>query len=231
MSVHKNQQALQSLLARQPRAIEINRFLSDISCYQVIGLFNPWSETCLLDALPKAADCRHERLRSHFACPEPQLILIGEAPGFQGCRYSGVPFTSEKQLLQGNLPRLASDGRLTQRKRPFAEPSATILWRSLAALGIADHVVLWNAVPWHPIGPRGALSNRKPTRCELVLGLCYLERLLDLFAGTPAIAIGRSAQAAFAELSITPATVLRHPSYGGARLFEQGLREYWLGIT
>ena len=35
---------------------------------------------------------------------KPRYLIVGEAPGPWGCRFSGVPFTSERQLAQGELP-------------------------------------------------------------------------------------------------------------------------------
>lgn len=33
---------------------------------------------------------------------KPRVILVGEAPGYRGCRLTGVPFTSE-HLLMNNM--------------------------------------------------------------------------------------------------------------------------------
>ena len=69
-------------------------------------------------------DGRKRRLLQHFAC-NPIMILVGEAPSYQGCRFSGVPFTSQKVILAGRVPHIEERGRLTSRKLSFTERSAT----------------------------------------------------------------------------------------------------------
>ena len=93
----------------------------------VPGLFNPWTDHCARDLAPGSAPIeRLRRLGAHLDCAA-RLILVGEAPGYQGCRYSGIAFTSERLLCEGAIPRLAPEpARLTDRSRPFSEPSATI---------------------------------------------------------------------------------------------------------
>ncbi|WP_207653606.1 hypothetical protein [Clostridium peptidivorans] len=41
---------------------------------------------------------------------KPKIILVGEAPGYRGCRLTGVPFTSE-HLLMNNISGLEIFGR------------------------------------------------------------------------------------------------------------------------
>ena len=41
----------------------------------------------------------------------PQILLVGEAPGYRGCRLTGVPFTSELILVNG-LETLGLCGQL-----------------------------------------------------------------------------------------------------------------------
>lgn len=86
------------------------------------GLFNPWKERCEFDICDDAPQFRRERLRAHLNC-DAKFILVGEAPGYQGCRYSGVAFTSESLILNGTIPRIERPyARLTKRERPFCEP-------------------------------------------------------------------------------------------------------------
>jgi uracil-DNA glycosylase family 4 len=141
---------------------------------------------------------RRARLRDYLAArADARLALVGEAPGYRGARVSGIPFTSERQLT-GSGP---------------AEATATIVHRVLAELGLEEDVLLWNVVPTHP-GTR--TSNRPPSAEEIRAGRPFLE---DVVCGRRAVAVGRVAAAAL------DAPYVRHPSRGGARAFEHGLRD------
>ena len=126
------------------------------------------------------------------------IVLVGEAAGYNGARVSGLAFTSERQLT-GTGP---------------AEISATIVHRTLAELGIADDVLLWNLVPTHPHRPGVPLSNRRPTAAEIAEGLPFVERVAR---GRRVLAVGRLAQHALG------APYVRHPSHGGAAMFRARL--------
>ncbi len=69
-------------------------------------LFNPYHDTNPDFDLPQAAAIRQANLSSFLdSLPErPPVLLVGEAPGWHGCRFSGIPFTSELQLSNGILP-------------------------------------------------------------------------------------------------------------------------------
>src|SRR3954467_12115685 len=100
------------------------------------------------------------RLRAYLASRAgASTILVGEAAGYRGARVSGVAFTSERQLT-GTGP---------------AEASATVVHRTLGALGLAEDVLLWNVVPTHP-GTIG--SNRCPSRTEIDESRPFLDALL-----------------------------------------------------
>lgn len=186
------------------------------------GLFNPWTDRCEHDMQPNAARQRIERLRQHLEC-DARMILLGEAPGFQGCRYSGVAFTSESLLMQGAIPRIAAQGRLSDRRLPFSEPSATIVWRVLRALRLQDETILWNAVQLHPHRPGEPWSNRTPTREEIALGAPALCLLKKAFPKATFIPVGKKAEELLNKSGIAAAPYVRHPAYGGAAKFAEGL--------
>jgi uracil-DNA glycosylase len=151
-------------------------------------------------------------------------VLIGEAAGYQGCKVSGIPFTSERLILEARIPRIATDApRLTSRPRPWSEPSATTVWNTLHSLGIAKQTILWNAFPWHPHKPGLLHSNRTPTPAERLAGVAVLKQLLDLFPKALVFAVGRNAEWSLLQLG-RDATPLRHPSMGGAKKFAQQLQ-------
>ncbi|WP_018234275.1 uracil-DNA glycosylase [Thioalkalivibrio thiocyanodenitrificans] len=194
--------------------------------YNSDWVFNPWRDRCFdFDLCEAAPRQRLDRLKRHLECKHPTRILLGEAPGYQGCRYSGVAFTSERLLVEGVIPRIEPTPRITSRERPFSEPSATIIWGILEELGVAHETLLWNAFPWHPHGPGASLTNRTPSIKELRMGVGALEALLAHFQGVQVLALGRSAEKTLRMLGVSPKAALRHPSMGGAQRFREGLRD------
>jgi uracil-DNA glycosylase len=187
-------------------------------------VFNPWTDgDPTTDLAADAARRRIERLRAHLAT-DAAFVLVGEAAGYQGCKVSGIPFTSERLILEGVIPRIdAPSGRLSSRARPWSEPSATTVWKTLHALEIASRTVLWNAYPWHPHKSGNRHSNRTPLRTERLAGVPVLHALLRLFPTAKVFAVGRNAESSLAELGIA-ATSLRHPSMGGATAFARQLQ-------
>lgn len=187
------------------------------------GLFNPWKDRCAFDCDSRAPSAKLERLARHLDC-DPMLILVGEAPGYQGCRYSGVAFTSERLLLEGAIPRIPQlTKRLSSRRLPFSEPSATIVWRTLNNLGIAERTILWNALQLHPHREHSPWTNRTPTPRELALGASALSLLLAAFPAAGVVAIGRKAEFLMQSRGIAPLATVRHPANGGATAFAGGL--------
>ncbi len=203
-------------------ADRVARFIEDLAADAPAGCFNPWSETSPGEAEAGAA-ARRARLHAHLACPRVDLILVGEAAGYRGCRYSGIPFTSERLLLAGSVPRLPPlEQRISRRLRPWTEPSATVVWGALHDLGVAATTVLWNAVPWHPEGAGGPHSNRKPTAAERRAGLPWLEVILSLYPKAAVFAVGSTAAHSLQRLDAAFQR-LRHPAHGGATRFRRGL--------
>jgi uracil-DNA glycosylase len=129
-------------------------------------------------------------LESRWTAP---LLLVGEAPGKDGARWTGVPFTSQRQL-RGSGP---------------AEPTATVVQRTLNELGCEGEVLLWNASMLFAAG------NRRPLKTEV--DACA--HLLDLACRDRTVfAVGRVAQEA------TGAPYIRHPAHGGSAQFAEGVR-------
>jgi hypothetical protein len=201
------------------------RLLTDFAGAQV---FNPWADLDTgTDLVKNAVRARRGRLRDHLAII-PELILIGEAAGYQGCHVTGIPFTSERLIMAGTIPRVSSRGqRLSRRPIPWSEPSATTIWNALHEFGVARETILWNAFPWHPHRAGDLQSNRTPRSAERTLGLPILEALLAAFPAAAVGAVGRHAAHSLADCG-RAAVALRHPSMGGVTAFRHGLRQLLL---
>jgi hypothetical protein len=190
-------------------------------------VINPYRETHPgLDG-PAAPRRRRENLEAYLErVGEPRLVLVGEALGYRGGRFSGIAFTSERQLAgpEGRrLPWAGSPFQATSRNPAlWLEPSGSVVWDALG--GEAHGALLWNTFPWHPFGDRGPLSNRTPERNLVAANLRVLERLLAEVSGARVFAVGRTARAALSELGVD-APALRHPAHGGAAVFRTQLRE------
>lgn len=188
------------------------------------GLFNPWADHCPHDEEGNGPIAKLERLAAHLDCA-PEFILAGEAPGYQGCRYSGIAFTSERLLGEGAIPRVAAlSGRLSTRRLPFSEPSATIVWKTLYRLGIAERTILWNALQLHPHRADELWSNRTPTPQEIALGEPAMRILIEAFPQAKIVAVGKKAEGLLNEMGVQLTGAVRHPANGGATEFSKGLQ-------
>ena len=144
------------------------------------------------------AALRRERLAAYLEQRAGAPILLAAARRRATAAHAvwRLPFTSERQLT-GSGP---------------AEATATIVQRVLAELGATESVLLWNIVPTHP---GTETTNRGPSRdgdhCRLGVRIRARTRPAprSRWAGIAAETLG--------------APYVRHPSYGGARAFAEGL--------
>jgi hypothetical protein len=174
---------------------------------------------------PQGAETRRQNLRCYLESFDQssgvRFVLVGEAAGFAGCRFSGIPFTGEAQLAGPQRLGWTAGKELARSSKaevPWAERSAKMVWETL---GDRRDCLLWNAYPWHPFGSSGPLSNRPPGR-DLPHGLPVLECLLALYPQAKPCAIGRVAQRALANIGVE-APYIRHPSRGGKAKFVAGV--------
>ena len=192
------------------------------------GVVNPYRESFPELDGPAAARRRRANLEAYLErVGVPRVVLLGEALGFRGGRFSGIAFTGERQLVGPAGRRLPWAGcppfQATSRKPDYwLEPSGSVVWDALG--GDARGVLLWNTLPWHPYGAKGPLSNRTPERSLVAANLDVLEALLGEVGGARVLAVGRTAQAALATLGVE-APAVRHPAHGGAGIFRRQLRE------
>lgn len=157
----------------------------------------------------------------------PDTLMVMEAPGYRGCRLTGVPVTSRKIMLEG-VPEVDMFGEAkgfqnvdeAGFERVYGEQSATIVWGTLANLGVVPFI--WNTFPFHPHKKDQPLTNRKPRKPETRLGGEILQQVIDLWQFKQLIAIGNVAYDTMTGLDIACVKV-RHPAQGGKNDFVAGL--------
>jgi uracil-DNA glycosylase len=216
---------------------EIDEFLRLLRKSPSGAVFNPWWEVDEQnDVDHNAPAIRRNQLRAYLEerLGKSTVAIIGEALGYRGGHFSGIPMTSERILLgkkkevgikpehvfsgvrarRTSKPRKCSDG--------FSEPTATIVWSELLKLGLTpEQFVLWNAFPWHSFDlRRGMLSNRMANKKERSAGLPVLKSFLRLFPCNEIVALGNVAASQLQELNVEFHCV-RHPASGGAKLFRR----------
>jgi uracil-DNA glycosylase len=191
------------------------------------GTFNQYAEADPELDRPDGPARRLANLRRYLALfGGARYLLIGEAAGYAACRFSGVPFTDERQLIgPAALSWAGADqgfARASRASRPLLrEASATLVW---ATLGQRRDVALWNVVPWHPVGAGGPLSNAPPNRPARAAGLELLRLVLvEIWPAAQPIAVGRVAEQALQSLGLPTPVYLRHPAHGGGPAFRSGL--------
>jgi len=221
---------------------EFDRFFNILkNSPETDGIFNLWYEIDSINGRSSAGPDIRKQQFYHYLKERldlAQYLFVGEAPGYQGGHFTGIPMTSERILLgykqeSGVAPESVFREIAPQRTskneiqpKGFTEPTATIVWGAIAANKIDPRkIVLWNMCPWHTFDPgKGYLSNRTPTSSELEVGLPALRELQRLFGEIQIFAVGKSALHMLESQHIGCGE-LRHPAHGGATKFRRQFRE------
>jgi hypothetical protein len=193
----------------------MEQLLAELAGLRIGATFNQYAETGP-DDVAGAPEIRLANLRAYLAeRPGADVVCLGEAGGYQGMRWSGIAFTSERDLQRWGPPY-----RPTCAARTWSEPSGTIVHKVLAELDAETRVILWNTVPTHPHRPGEPLSNRRPTVAEVEAGAPLAMRLIELVQPRTVVAVGR-----IAESILPPGTAyVRHPANAGGPAFREGMR-------
>jgi hypothetical protein len=231
-------------------APKILSFIGQLADYSTLPhLFNPWQDADInltYDLNLNAAHIRRMQLAAYLneRINSTSIILIAEAPGYQGARFSGIPMTSERMLLGHhscvkpsdifnsyaafpniNIPlRTSCPSLIRAGQCGMNEPTATIVWSHLLQAGFnARQFVLWNTVAFHPYQTNHLMTNRTPTAHEVTLLSPLLHTFLALFPQIKVLALGKIAYAALTRMGIE-CIAARHPSMGGANQFREQLQ-------
>jgi uracil-DNA glycosylase len=199
----------------------MDELLAGLAAADIGATFNQYRQAGA-DDLPDAPATRLANLRHYLEQRAGAPVLaLGEAAGYQGMRWSGIAFTSER-----DLERFGPPFGVTCAARRWSEPSGTIVHRVLRELDAERRVILWNTVPTHPHRPGLPLSNRRPTASEIEAGAVFVERALALLSPAVVVAVGRVAESVLGDR----AAYVRHPANGGGAAFAAGMRELIGGL-
>lgn len=153
-----------------------------------------------------------------------KVLLVGEAPGHQGCRITGIPFTSGRVFEKISHPLLETLKGNLLLSTVQAEPTATIVWNYLSKKEVTP--LFWNSYPYHPHPHNIFNKNRAPTNDEIQQGVYFLKAIEQFYKPTIIAGIGYSgvecAKRAFPKKTIE---YIRHPSFGGKSDFIEGMEK------
>lgn len=194
----------------------LNRLLSELSQRKSSeSVFNQYQDKNILKNL--------KTYIAYLIQYNPNILLIGEAPGYRGCRLTGIPFTSGDVIRNSKHNIFKEIGSEIVLYQVISENTATILWDFLSMNKSVP--ILWNAFPFHPHQSGIPESNRKPDSSEIKEGATYLKLIYDLFKPKKLCSLGRVGESilkeVFPEKTIT---YIRHPSHGGKKDFIKGIQ-------
>ncbi len=120
-------------------------------------VFNPWRNHDERDGTPRRRmpGLRRANMAAYLEArrSHARVLLLGEAPSHRGCRFTGIAFCSETELVHKRDLVARASLALTSRDaaaKPQRERSAAVIWSEIERAGKPFEVVLWNAFPWHP---------------------------------------------------------------------------------
>ncbi len=195
--------------------IQYNNFINNLTGYSTTAtVVNQYTNSTQIQNL--------EHYLKNIEVLNPTILLVGEAPSYNGCSITGIPFTSEF-IIKNQTKTQATILVNCIAKNCQKEQSATIFWDKLEERALKGKLntppLIWNIFPFHPHPNGKQNSNRKPVSSELIMGLTILNDLITLFPGIKEIyAIGKVASKTIKNLANYKGYVC-HPANGGKTQF------------
>lgn len=189
-------------------------------------LFNQFKDADIRVDLPNAPEIRRKNLYNYLSSFEarPQILILGEAAGPWGFRFSGVPFTGEKQICEGTLGffgnQSSNNNPLIRIKKtpPYISNSAQIFWKLMHPY--ISKFFIWDCVPLHPHKNDNILSVRNPGKKEISQFSDLNREIINILKPQSILSIGRCAEDALRCFNIR-SVYIRHPSRGGSKIFQE----------
>lgn len=202
-------------------------FVSALSKMHFKNVFNPYSDICTQFDVADAHIRRQKNLISLLESAiesNTRTIWVARDLGYRGGRRTGLALTDEAHL---NKFSSLFDGvhiEKVTRGPVVKERTASVIWRMLEEVN--EPVLMWNVFPFHPHESENPFSNRCHTRYERERTRPIFDALIKMIAPEQLVSIGQDAKKLLREIE-TPVASVRHPSYGGQREFEAGIRNIY----
>jgi len=199
------------------RVVELLEKLSNRESSDTV--FNPYRHPKVLSNL--------SQYLSYLVEHRSSVMLVGESPGYDGCRWTGIPFTSGFVVRNSNHLIFRTIGKDIFLEKVVKEPTGTIMWEYLGK----DRPVpiLWNSFPFHPHDNGKSESNRKPTSLEVREGVEYLKMVYDIFKPKTICSLGRVGEGTLKKnFPMCDIKYIRHPSRGGKSGFIEGMESVFM---
>jgi len=123
---------------KRSKSVAIHKLIESLAAFPgAATLANPYSVEEPGFDLCGGAGIRRRNLEIYlhrFLDSTPAAILVGEAAGYQGCRFSGIAFTSEYTFATHPFFNSGEFHRSGKRERLFREPSGSIVWETITQL-------------------------------------------------------------------------------------------------
>ena len=203
-------------------------FLSELADYTAPKVFNPYSDVCPVFDLQNGVSIRTRNLKNvlrSLAAQELDSFWIGRDLGYRGGRRTGLAFTDEAHLAAASILWHARISQATK-KPAVAERTAVNIWQELSR--IEKSVFTWNIFPFHPHQAGNPYSNRSHTAKERDYGLQVLDSLMQWLKPKNLIAVGNDAYMHAVKMHPKNKVYkIRHPSYGGDKIFRSQIRKLY----
>lgn len=199
-------------MEQQQNIVELLEKLSNRESSDTV--FNPYRDPKVLNNLFNFFNYLIEHSSS--------VMLVGESPGYDGCRWTGIPFTSGFVVRNSNHMMFKTIGEGIYLEKIVKEKTGTIMWEYFGK--DKPIPILWNSFPFHPHDKGKSESNRKPTSMEVQEGVEYLKMVYNIFKPKTICSLGRVGEGTLKKnFPIRDVKYIRHPSRGGKYEFIEGM--------